>query len=106
MHYITQHAQLVPRVNQRIKNRIVHVLYLLMSWAQNHGPDKWIRWVKLVPRAIRQIKKKGVEVLYLLLSSAQNHPADKCITWLNMSGFCPGPFNELKIKLLMFFISC
>ena len=59
-----------------------------------------------MPWAIQWIKNKIVEVLYLLLSSAQNHRADKCITSLNMPGFCPGRFNELKWELLKFFPSC
>ena len=53
----------------------------------------------LVPRAIRGIKNKIVEVLYLLLSSVQNHQGDKWIRSLKIPGLCPGPFNELKIKL-------
>ena len=59
-----------------------------------------------MPQAIQQIKNKIVEVLYLLLSSAQNHRADNCITSLNMTGWCPRRFNELKLKLLKFYPSC
>ena len=59
-----------------------------------------------MPQAIQRIKIKIVEVLYLLLSSAQNHRADKCITSLNMPGFCPGWFNELKWELLKFYPLC
>ena len=133
---------------QQIKIKIVEVLYLLLSSAQNHRADKcitslnmpgfcpgrfnelkwellkfypscWVRhkiteqtgaWnrfrSRLVPTAIQRINIKIVEVLYLLLSSAQNHWADRCITSLNMPRFCPGRFNELKIKLLKFFTSC
>ena len=132
-----------------IKDKIVEILYLLLSSAQNYQGDKWITslnmpglcpgpfdelkikvlkfftscwvqrkitqetsgldWLKFpacAPQAIQPIKNKIVDVLYLLLSSAQNRRGDKCITSLNMPGFCPRPFNKLKIKMSKFFTSC
>ena len=138
----------MPPAIQQIKIKIVEVLYLLLSSAQNHRADKcitslnmpsfcpgrfnklkwellkfypscWVRhkiteqtgaWnrlrSRLVPTGIQRINIKIVEVLYLLWSSAQNHWADKCITSLHMASFCPGRFNELKIRWLKFFTSC
>ena len=72
-------------------------------WVQVH----YITWhARLVPRAIWQINNKIVEIIYLLLSSAQNYRGDKWIRSVNMPGLCPGPFDELKIKVLKFFTSC
>ena len=59
-----------------------------------------------MPRVNQWIKNKNVQVLYLLLSSAQNHWPDKWISFVKMPGLCPGPIDELNIKLLKFFTSC
>ena len=75
MDYIAQHAQHLRQAIRQIKNKIVEVLYLLLSSAKS--PRRQVHYIayhaRPLPWPIQRIKIKIGEALYLLLSLAHNH---------------------------------